>query len=109
MTDFNEKTQQSKKSENVNDLPPETHDEAKEGGDALHPPDRRDMALKRFENLKEKPEESHEHSLQENAKERAKHPESLNAGTPYDWEDLEAYQKELDRLDKNPPKGPVTP
>lgn len=44
-----------------------------------------------------------EHTLEENAKERAKHPEHMNVGTPYDWEDLEAYQKELERLDKEGP------
>lgn len=48
-------------------------------------------------------EEEKEHSLQENAKERAKHPQTLNAGTPFDWEDLDAYQEELDRLDREGP------
>lgn len=50
--------------------------------------------------------EEEDHSLQAQAKERAKHPEHLNAGTPYDWEDLEAYQKELDRLDREGPGAP---
>ncbi|MEX1033495.1 MAG: hypothetical protein WDZ30_09045 [Cellvibrionaceae bacterium] len=48
-------------------------------------------------------EEEKEHSLQENAKQRAKHPGSLNAGTAFDWEDMEDYQRELDRLDKEGP------
>lgn len=47
--------------------------------------------------------EEKEHTLQENAKERAKNPTSLNAGTPFDWEDLDAYQKELKRLDREGP------
>lgn len=49
--------------------------------------------------------EEKEHTLQENAKERAKNPKSLNAGTPFDWEDLEAYQEELKRLDREGPGG----
>lgn len=64
--------------------------------------------LKRYEQQqKEKESElregEEEHSLQEQAKERAKHPEHLNVGTPFDWEDMEAYQKELDRLDREGP------
>lgn len=64
--------------------------------------------LKHYEERKkreaeEAQEEEKEHSLQENARERARHPQSLNAGTPYDWEELEAYQKELDRLDREGP------
>lgn len=50
-------------------------------------------------------ETEEDHSLQAQAKERAKHPEHLNAGTPYEWEDVEAYQKELDRLDREGPGG----
>lgn len=45
-----------------------------------------------------------EHTLQENAKERAKHPDQMNVGTPHDWEDMEAYQKELERLDREGPE-----
>lgn len=41
-----------------------------------------------------------EHTLQENAKLRALNPERLNAGTPYDWEELEAYKQELERMDR---------
>lgn len=48
-------------------------------------------------------EHEKDHSLQENAKERAKHPEQMNVGTPHDWEDLEAYQEELERLDREGP------
>ena len=43
------------------------------------------------------------HTLQENALERAFHPEFLHAGTPYDWEELELYREELDRLDREGP------
>lgn len=89
-------------------LEPETYDEAKKGSPAM-PPNRSDLALKRFENLEEKPEVEREHSLQENARERAKHPQDLNAGTAFDWEDLEAYKKELERMDENPPKSSETP
>lgn len=49
--------------------------------------------------------EHEDHSLQAQAKERARHPDHLNAGTPFDWEDKEAYQKELERLDKEGPGG----
>ena len=73
------------------------------------PPGRSDLALKRYENLNEKQEEHKDHSLQEQAKERAKHPQNLNAGTPYDWEDLEAYQEEIERLEREGPKSPETP
>lgn len=73
------------------------------------PPGRSDLALKRYENLNEKPEEHKDHSLQEQAKERAKHPQNLNAGTQFDWEDLDEYQAELERLDREGPKGSQTP
>lgn len=78
-----------------------------ERGESRHatmPPGRSDLALKRYENLHEKPEKQKDHSLQERAKERAEHPQDLNAGTAHDWEDLEAYKKELDRLDREGPK-----
>lgn len=81
-------------------------------GDKQHstmPPGRSDEALQRYENLNEDQSEHKEHSLQEHAKERAEHPEKMNAGTPYDWEDLEVYKKELERLDRNPPKSAETP
>ncbi len=62
--------------------------------------------LKKYEREQEtRKEDDEEHSLQAHAKERAKHPEHLNAGTPYDWEDLEAYRKELERMEKEGPGG----
>lgn len=73
------------------------------------PPGRSDLALKRYENLNEKQEEHKDNSLQEHAKERAKHPQDLNAGTQYDWEDLDAYKEELERLEREGPKGSQTP
>jgi len=51
----------------------------------------------------EENEEEREHSLQENARERAQNPDTLNAGTAWDWEDMDAWQKELDRLDREGP------
>ncbi|HTF96432.1 MAG TPA: hypothetical protein VL995_09890 [Cellvibrio sp.] len=63
-----------------------------------------DSVLKRYDVLQQQDdEEEKEHTLQENAKERAKHPEHLNAGTPYDWEDVDRYREELDRLDREGP------
>ncbi len=60
-----------------------------------------DDILKQFEVLNGTDDEPQkEHSLQENAKLRALHPERLNAGTPYDWEELEAYKQELERMDR---------
>lgn len=64
--------------------------------------------LKNHEQRKKREEEEEkgehkDHSLQENAKERAKHPDSMNAGTAFDWEELESYQRELDRLDREGP------
>lgn len=44
-----------------------------------------------------------DHSLEAQARERARHPDQLNVGTPFDWEDLEAYQKELERLEREGP------
>lgn len=61
--------------------------------------------LRQFEDRKKREEEDEkDHTLQENAKERAKHPDHLNVGTAYDWEDLEEYKKELERLDREGPK-----
>jgi hypothetical protein len=64
--------------------------------------------LKNYEQRKKREEEEEngeekEHSLQENAKERARNPQTMNAGTAYDWEELEAYQRELERLDREGP------
>src|SRR5690606_9459400 len=78
-----------------------------ERGEEQHPtmpPGRSDLALKRYENLHEKQDEHKEHRLQERAKERAEHPNEMNVGTPYDWEELEDYKKELDRLEREGPK-----
>lgn len=61
-----------------------------------------DETIKRAENLRDEGEK--DNSLQEHAKERAKHPSDMNVGTPFDWEELEAYKKELDRLDREGPK-----
>ena len=62
--------------------------------------------LKKYEREQaQKQKDEEDHSLQAHAKERAQHPDHLNAGTPYDWEDLEAYRKELERLDKEGPGG----
>lgn len=48
--------------------------------------------------------ESEDHSLEHNARERAAHLEQgLNVGTPFDWEDLEKYKKELARMDREGP------
>lgn len=68
------------------------------------PPGRSDLALKRHENLNEKKDEHKDHSLQGHAKERAKHPDEMKVGSPYEWEELEDYKKELDRLDREGPK-----
>ena len=63
-----------------------------------------DEVLKRFEALQGAGDEAEkEHSLQENAKERAKHPDHINAGTAFDWEDMEAYARELERMDREGP------
>lgn len=65
--------------------------------------------LKRYEqqqksSSEEKRDDKQEdHSLQAQAKERARHPEHINAGTPFDWEDLESYERELERLDREGP------
>jgi hypothetical protein len=66
-----------------------------------------DEILKRFGELSKADgelEAEKEHTLQENAKERALHPDHINAGTAYDWEDMEAYAKELERLDREGPR-----
>jgi len=96
---------QSKNPVNASAVTEPTQDQ--ERGEAQHPtmpPGRSDLALKRHENLHEKPNEHKDHSLQEHAKERAKHPEKMNVGSPYDWEEMEDYKKELDRMDREGPK-----
>lgn len=64
-----------------------------------------DEILARAERLqhKEGEEKEKEHSLRENALERAKQAGTFNAGTAFDWEDLEGYQRELERMDKEGP------
>lgn len=48
--------------------------------------------------------EDEDHSLEHNARERASHLEQgLNVGSPYDWEDLEKYKRELARMDREGP------
>ncbi len=64
--------------------------------------------LKRYEEKQkaaqgERDDDQEDHSLQAHAKERARHPERINVGTPFDWEDLESYQKELERLEREGP------
>lgn len=41
-------------------------------------------------------EEEADHSLQHNARERAKHLKRPNAGTPHDWEEWEKYKPKAD-------------
>lgn len=63
-----------------------------------------DEILKQFDVLNNPDDESKkEHSLQENAKLRAQHPDQLNAGTAFDWEEMEAYKQELERMDREGP------
>lgn len=63
-----------------------------------------DEVLKRYDGLQKTDGETEkEHTLQENAKERALHPDHINAGTAFDWEDMDAYAKELERLDREGP------
>lgn len=63
-----------------------------------------DEVLKRYDELHKSDDETEkEHTLQENAKERSRHPEHINAGTAFDWEDMDAYAKELERLDREGP------
>lgn len=62
-----------------------------------------DDILKRLEGLQVDGEPEKEHTLQENAKARALNPDHINAGTAFDWEDMEAYAKELERLDREGP------
>ncbi|MBU2885599.1 peptidase S14 [Gilvimarinus agarilyticus] len=59
--------------------------------------------LKKYEQQQSQKEDE-EHSLQHQARERAAHlEEGLNVGSPYDWEDLEKYKKELARMDREGP------
>ncbi|MDO3387841.1 peptidase S14 [Gilvimarinus sp. SDUM040013] len=59
--------------------------------------------LKKYEKDKQK-QEREDHSLQHQARERAEHLEQgLQVGSPYDWEDLERYKKEMARMEKEGP------
>jgi len=48
-----------------------------------------------------------EHSLQENARERALHPHRPNAGTPHDWEQWQKLREELGIKEDRP--DPLAP
>ncbi len=41
-----------------------------------------------------------DHSLRSLARQHATRPKGMHTGTAFDWEDLERYQQELDRLDR---------
>lgn len=57
--------------------------------------------LKKFEAAQGKDtEKPKEHTLRENALERAMHLSPPKAGTPYDWEDYERYKKELEEAER---------
>lgn len=64
-------------------------------------PGKADELLKKLDS--EKAEKEREHSLRENAIERTQDPLHINAGTAFDWEDMDAYAKELERMDKEKP------
>ena len=65
--------------------------------------------LRRFEQQQKeqreerKGENEEDHSLRAQAWEHARHPEHMKVGTAFDWEELEAYQKELERLEREGP------
>ncbi len=48
----------------------------------------------------------HDHSLKSIAREHAVQSGVMRAGTAFDWEDMEAYQAELMRLDREGPGAP---
>lgn len=48
----------------------------------------------------------HDHSLGAIAREHTVHTTTIRAGTVFDWEDLERYQEELARLDREGPGSP---
>ena len=45
----------------------------------------------------------HDHTLGSLARQHAVHTGTLRAGTAFDWEDLERYQEELARMDREGP------
>lgn len=47
-------------------------------------------------------------SLNAIARRHAAHSVTMRTGTPFDWEDLERYQEELARLDREGPGKPKT-
>jgi len=47
--------------------------------------------------------EEREHSLRENAILHTQNPLQINAGTAFDWEEMDAYAKELERMDREKP------
>lgn len=55
------------------------------------------------EGAAEDKEDKEDHSLEGHARARAANPTHLNAGTPHDWEDLERYRRELERLEREGP------
>lgn len=68
--------------------------------------------MKRYEKQHQnddKVDEHLDHSLQAHAKERAQHPDEMHAGTAFDWEDMDAYRKELKRLERDGPGAPKRP
>lgn len=66
-----------------------------------------DEVLDKYEQIRRRDEGGEkDHTLQENARERTKRPYELNSGTPYDWEDLEDYTEELERMDREGPGSP---
>lgn len=59
--------------------------------------------LKKYEKEQQE-KEAEDHSLEHNARERAAHLEQgLNVGSPFDWEDLEKYKAELERMEREGP------
>ncbi len=67
----------------------------------------RNESLQQIERLNSPNEgEERDHSLRENALRRAQTPLHINTGTPFDWEEVGAYARELERLDREGPGLP---
>lgn len=49
---------------------------------------------------------THGHSLNAIARKHAAHSVTMRTGTAFDWEDLESYQEELARLEREGPGEP---